>query len=196
MKHILFVDDDPHLGDVVVYALEREGFRVSAARDGEAALERVRGGGIDLVVLDVTMPELDGLEVCRRLRGAEATRAIYPEHELEHVGEALRARYFLRSRDPDEKLVRVTPALRRHAEFRRQNLMDGRYQVPAAFDVVMLRNVLIYFDKQTQRAVVERTIEHLRPGGVFCTSMAESLQGFALPLQPLGRGVYRKGDRA
>jgi len=65
---ILIADDDAHIRDVVRYALEREGHRTILAADGGEAIERVREGGIDLVVLDVLMPDVDGLTVCRRLR--------------------------------------------------------------------------------------------------------------------------------
>ena len=71
MKHILVVDDDPHLRDVLVYTLQREGHAVTAAVDGRAALDallRPAARPFDLVVLDILMPEVDGLEVCRRLR--------------------------------------------------------------------------------------------------------------------------------
>ena len=70
MATILVVDDDAHIREVARFALVREGYTVELASDGEAALARLASRGIDLVVLDVLMPELDGLAVCRRLRGA------------------------------------------------------------------------------------------------------------------------------
>ncbi len=71
--HILVVDDEARIRDVVQYALEKDGFRVSTAADGNAALARVARGDVDLVVLDILMPELDGLTVCRRLREKKET---------------------------------------------------------------------------------------------------------------------------
>jgi two-component system, OmpR family, response regulator len=65
---ILVVDDDAHLREVVGYALRREGFRVIEAADGEQAERTLSSQAIDLVVLDVGMPHLDGFELCRRLR--------------------------------------------------------------------------------------------------------------------------------
>jgi len=65
---ILLVDDEDSIQKLLAYPLEREGFRVLQARDGEEALERFRAEHIDLVVLDVMLPKLDGLEVCKRLR--------------------------------------------------------------------------------------------------------------------------------
>src|SRR5688500_11333609 len=65
---ILVADDEAHIREVVRYTLEREGYRVELVADGAAALARANAGGIDLVILDVLMPEIDGLSVCRRLR--------------------------------------------------------------------------------------------------------------------------------
>jgi two-component system, OmpR family, response regulator len=66
---ILLVDDEDAVQKLLTYPLEREGFRVLQARDGEEALRRFGQERVDLVVLDLMLPKLDGLEVCRRLRG-------------------------------------------------------------------------------------------------------------------------------
>src|SRR5262245_40806298 len=68
MRKILIVDDDGHIREVVRFALEQAGYQVAEARDGEEAWRLFQAGGIDLVLLDVVMPEADGLEVCRRIR--------------------------------------------------------------------------------------------------------------------------------
>lgn len=65
---VLVVDDEPRIREVLQFALEKEGYKVATAGDGGAALAKVAEGGVDLMVLDVLMPELDGLQVCRRLR--------------------------------------------------------------------------------------------------------------------------------
>jgi two-component system, OmpR family, response regulator len=65
---ILLVDDEESVQRLLAYPLEREGFRVVQARDGEEALDRFARHQIDLVVLDVMLPRLDGLDVCKRLR--------------------------------------------------------------------------------------------------------------------------------
>lgn len=70
-RHILVVDDEARIREVVQYALEREGYRVSLAGDGRAALDLATQGEVDLVVLDIMLPELDGLEVCRALRSKQ-----------------------------------------------------------------------------------------------------------------------------
>src|SRR5215211_1438463 len=65
---ILLVDDEDSVQKLLRYPLEREGFRVVSARDGEEALRLFAAEPIDLVVLDIMLPKLDGLEVCKRLR--------------------------------------------------------------------------------------------------------------------------------
>ena len=68
MPKILLVDDDPGIREVVTYSLQREGFEVDDAADGEAALEKARDGGYDVVILDVMLPAISGTDVCRQLR--------------------------------------------------------------------------------------------------------------------------------
>jgi DNA-binding response OmpR family regulator len=65
---ILLVDDEEAVQKLLTYPLERDGYRVVQARDGEEALRRFAEEHVDLVVLDVMLPRLDGLEVCKRLR--------------------------------------------------------------------------------------------------------------------------------
>jgi DNA-binding response OmpR family regulator len=65
---ILLVDDEEAVQKLLTYPLEQEGFRVLQARDGREALERFEHEDVDLVVLDLMLPALDGLDVCRRLR--------------------------------------------------------------------------------------------------------------------------------
>ena len=73
---ILLVDDEDAVQKLLAYPLERDGFRVVPARDGEEALARFSEEHVDLVVLDVMLPKLDGLEVCKRLRAASSVPII------------------------------------------------------------------------------------------------------------------------
>jgi DNA-binding response OmpR family regulator len=73
---ILLVDDEDSVQKLLTYPLERDGFRVVPAHDGEEALERFGQQPVDLVVLDVMLPKLDGLEVCKRLRAQSAVPII------------------------------------------------------------------------------------------------------------------------
>ena len=73
---ILLVDDEDSVQKLLTYPLERDGFRVVSARDGEEALMRFADEPIDLVVLDIMLPKLDGLEVCKRLRAESSVPII------------------------------------------------------------------------------------------------------------------------
>jgi DNA-binding response OmpR family regulator len=68
MTSVLLAEDDVSISDPLARALRREGYEVSVSADGPATLDAARSGGVDLIVLDLGLPELDGLEVCRRLR--------------------------------------------------------------------------------------------------------------------------------
>ena len=68
MTTVLLAEDDAAIAEPLSRALQREGYEVSVADDGLIALEHVRGGGVDLLVLDLGLPGMDGLEVCRRIR--------------------------------------------------------------------------------------------------------------------------------
>src|SRR5690606_24711281 len=68
MPRILIADDEPNIRDVISFALTRAGHSVTTARNGNEALQQARRTPPDLVVLDIGMPEMDGLEVCRQLR--------------------------------------------------------------------------------------------------------------------------------
>src|SRR5581483_3938897 len=73
---IMLVDDEESIQKLLTYPLEREGYRVVQARDGEEALRRFAEQPVDLVVLDVMLPKLDGLEVCRQLRARSSVPII------------------------------------------------------------------------------------------------------------------------
>jgi len=73
---ILLVDDEDSVQKLLTYPLERDGFRVVSARDGEEALRRFAEEPVDLVVLDIMLPKLDGLEVCKRLRAESSVPII------------------------------------------------------------------------------------------------------------------------
>ena len=121
-----------------------------------------------------------------------AVTAIYPEAMIRPVPPDLRKRYLLRSKQASRGLVRITPELRRMVQFGRLNLMDSSFPIDRDFDIIFCRNMLIYFDKPTQQAVLTRLCNHLRPGGYLFLGHSESLAGFGLPLKPLGTTVFQR----
>jgi two-component system phosphate regulon response regulator PhoB len=75
-ERILIVDDEEDILELIGYNLTREGYRISAEKTGEAALEKARREKPDLIILDLMLPGIDGLEVCRLLKGDELTSLI------------------------------------------------------------------------------------------------------------------------
>lgn len=117
-KHILVVDDEARIREVLLYALQKEGFRVSAVADGRAALEAVDSGGIDLVVLDVMLPELDGLEVCRRIRAKRRVPILFLSARGEEIDRIVGLElggddYLTKPFSPRELVARVRAVFRR-----------------------------------------------------------------------------------
>ena len=73
---VLVIEDEPDILEVIHYNLEREGHKVSACRNGEQGLSRIRTDNPDLVILDLMLPGMDGVEVCRQVKADPVTRAI------------------------------------------------------------------------------------------------------------------------
>lgn len=120
-----------------------------------------------------------------------ATQGIYPEERLRHVSAERLKRYCLRGEGPAAGMAQIQPWLRERVRFGRLNLC---LEPPALgpFDLVLLRNVLIYFELSTKTEVVERVLSRLRPGGVLILGMAEGRVACSTPLQVLAPGVFRK----
>src|SRR5437667_2051038 len=76
MERVLIVDDDPDIQRLVSYNFSRAGFDVAFAPSGRKALESIQKQPPDLIILDVMLPDIDGMEVCRTLRQRESTRSI------------------------------------------------------------------------------------------------------------------------
>src|SRR5438045_8561853 len=107
---ILVVDDDAAMCDFLGEELEREGFQVEVARGGRAAVERVKQGGIDLVVSDVKMPDMDGLDLLREVRAVEASPTVVTITAFGSIDTAIRAvklgayDYITKHFEPDQLL--------------------------------------------------------------------------------------------
>ncbi|WP_437302509.1 response regulator [Sorangium sp. So ce388] len=117
-KHILVVDDEARIREVLLYALQKEGYTVTAVADGRAAVEAAGAGRVDLVVLDVMLPELDGLEVCRRLRAGSRTPILFLSARADEVDRIVGLElggddYLTKPFSPRELVARVRALLRR-----------------------------------------------------------------------------------
>jgi len=118
MASVLVVDDDAHIREVARFALARAGHAVELASDGGVALERMQRGGIDLVVLDVLMPELDGFALCRRLRAHGHVPIVFLSSRGEEADRVLGLElgaddYLAKPFSPRELVARVAAVLRR-----------------------------------------------------------------------------------
>ncbi len=137
-----------------------------------------------------------GTDVSTRVLDRART-AIYDEELIRPVPPALRARCFRRSRDRSQPLVRVVPQLREKVTFSQLNLMDEHYPIRNQFDVVFFRNVLIYFERDTQEAVINRICRHLVPGGYLFVGHSESLATLDVPVSAVDSAVFRRtGSRS
>jgi phosphate regulon transcriptional regulator PhoB len=123
-KRILVVDDEADLLELVSYNLEKEGFTVDPASDGEAALSKVRKGKYDLIILDLMLPGIQGIELCRTLRADIKTSGI-PIIMLTAKGEEVDRiiglemgadDYMTKPFSPRELIARVKAVLRRTGE--------------------------------------------------------------------------------
>ena len=144
MTTVLIVDDDAHIREVARFALAKAGYSVELASDGAQAYERLERGGIDLVVLDVLMPELDGLALCRRLggrvpvvflssRGEEADRVLGLDLGADD--------YLAKPFSPRELVARIGAVLRR----------TSATQVPEARPLLTIGAVAIDRDRHEVR---------------------------------------------
>jgi two-component system OmpR family response regulator len=115
---ILVVDDDSHIREVICFALEKAGMATVIARDGVQALESFRRQPADLVILDIGMPEMDGLEVCRQLRKSSEAPILFLSARDEEIDRVLGLEiggddYVTKPFSPRELVARVNVILKR-----------------------------------------------------------------------------------
>jgi two-component system OmpR family response regulator len=89
MPRVLVADDEPNIREVISFALERAGYGVATARNGSEALQQLRRGPVDLIVLDIGMPEMDGLEVCRQIRKSSDVPILFLSARDEEIDRVL-----------------------------------------------------------------------------------------------------------
>jgi phosphate regulon transcriptional regulator PhoB len=124
VKKILVVDDEPDIVELASYNLTKEGFDVSSASDGEEALNKIRSGNFDLVILDLMLPGIQGMEICRILRNDPRTQHL-PVIMLTAKGEEIDRilgleigadDYMTKPFSPRELAARIRAILRRFNE--------------------------------------------------------------------------------
>ena len=121
-----------------------------------------------------------------------ARRGVYPEEVLEPVSATFRQQYVMVSKDRSARLCRMVPELRSCIRFAPINLMDNSYPFDRDMDIILCRNVLIYFDRATQESVLERLCSHLRPGGYLFLGHSESITGLRLPVTQAANTIFQR----
>jgi chemotaxis protein methyltransferase CheR len=120
-----------------------------------------------------------------------AKEAIYPEDRLRAVSPERLRRYCLRGDGESAGQVLIQDKIRERVQFGRLNLCQP-FDELGPFDVIFLRNVLIYFDVPTKIEVVDRVLATLKPGGLFFLGTAEGRVACKTPLQTVQPGAFRK----
>jgi DNA-binding response OmpR family regulator len=170
---IMLVDDEESIQKLLTYPLEREGYTVVQARDGEEALRRFAEQPIDLVVLDVMLPRLDGLEVCRRLRTGSAVPIIMLTARDDEVDKVLGLElgaddYITKPFSIRELRSRIRAVLRR-AGLRADPVSDGTIEAGSLVIDPAKRAVTVDGDR-AQLTYVEFEVLHTlasHPGRVY-----------------------------
>lgn len=125
---------------------------------------------------------------------ATAERGVYPVDRIEKLSAEQKRRFFLKGRGSTEGQCRVVEPLRKLLTFRQLNLLEAPYPMRGPFDAIFCRNVMIYFDKPTQLAILKRMIPLLTHEGLFFAGHSESFFHAADLIRSVGRTIYRRAD--
>ncbi|WP_038860129.1 protein-glutamate O-methyltransferase CheR [Cronobacter sakazakii] len=120
----------------------------------------------------------------------KAQSGIYRQEELKTLSPQQMQRYFMRGTGPHQGLVRVRNELANQIEFASLNLLDKQYNVPGPFDAIFCRNVMIYFDKETQQEILKRFVPLLKPGGLLFAGHSENFSNLSREFSLRGQTVY------
>lgn len=121
---------------------------------------------------------------------AKAKQALYPIEQAEHIPKELLGRYCLKGVGAQAGMFLMARELRDRVSFQFANLNTDLPRL-GEFDVVFLRNVMIYFDVDTKRAVVQRLKQHIKPGGYLLIGHSETLNGINSDLKMIAPSIYR-----
>ncbi len=122
----------------------------------------------------------------------EASLGIYDIERIIPVQEHLKKKYFLKGKDSKKNLVRVVPELRRAVSFGRLNFMDDDFGVIEKQHIIFCRNVIIYFDKETQERLIKKLINNLIPGGFLFLGHSETIFKMDIQMEQIAPSTYKK----
>ncbi len=126
---------------------------------------------------------------------AQGERGVYPADRVARLPPEQVSRHFLKGNGVPEGSVQAKPELRRLITFRRLNLLDAGWPVQGPLDVIFCRNVMIYFDKQTQYDILKKFVPLLREDGLLFAGHSESFLHATDLFRSLGRTTYERADR-
>jgi chemotaxis protein methyltransferase CheR len=121
-----------------------------------------------------------------------AIKGIYEIEKVEPIPLTLKKKYLLKHKDKDKKIVRIAPELRNQIEFRRLNFMDNNFGLQEPMDIIFCRNVIIYFDRQTQEKLLNKFYNSLSLGGYLFIGHSETLTGMTVPFVQAKPTIYRR----
>ena len=124
-----------------------------------------------------------------------ASRGVYPLERIEKLSDERRRKFFRKGGGSAAGYCRVIDELRALITYKPLNLLDARYPMRGPFDALFCRNVMIYFDKPTQYAVLSRMAPLLSPDGLFFAGHSESFFHAADLIESCGRTIYRRAGR-
>jgi chemotaxis protein methyltransferase CheR len=122
----------------------------------------------------------------------KAALAVYKDDRIANIPLEMKRKYFLRSRDKVRRNVRVIRDLRSKVSYSRLNFMDDTYNVSENFDVIFCRNVLIYFNRETQEKVINKLCRNLKTDGYLFIGHSESIMGMDLPLIQIKPTIFKR----
>jgi chemotaxis protein methyltransferase CheR len=122
----------------------------------------------------------------------KAMRGIYDGEKIGPIPLSFRKKYVLRNKNKDHNLFRISPEIRAMIHFQRLNLLDPDFGFREKIDVIFCRNVIIYFDRDTQGKVLGQMHRCLSPGGFLFLGHSETINGLNLPYIPVAPTIYKK----
>lgn len=125
----------------------------------------------------------------------KAYNAVYDLEIVDQLPQHLKKSYFLKCTNKELNCARIKPELRRHVSFKRLNFMDNDFRMPEIYDIIFCRNVLIYFDKETQESVIGKFMKYLQPDGYLFLGHSETIFSMNLPLRTCIPTVYKKVNK-
>ncbi|MGB8601653.1 MAG: protein-glutamate O-methyltransferase CheR [Rhizomicrobium sp.] len=134
-----------------------------------------------------------GTDICTKVL-EKASAARYSEAQIAPIPPQQRRRHVMVAKDKTRREYRMAPHLRSKVAFLQLNLFGDHYPISVDYDVIFCRNVLIYFDKKTQKRLLNQLILHMKPDGYLILGHSESTVGMDLPLVSVANTIFRRRE--